>query len=92
MTGYFAPVTQDLLQLLTFDDVCVAEDASSPLLKGYLEEADSDECVVYIDISDFWGSGFDPDEMLAELLAETDYTASQHLYHNALSDTYLLTK
>ena len=92
MTGYFAPVTQDLLQLLTFDDVCVAEDASSPLLKGYLEEADSDECVVYIDISDFWGSGFDPDEMLAELLAETDYTTSQHLYHNALSDTYLLTK
>lgn len=92
MTGYFAPVTQDLLQLLTFDDVCVADEASSPLLKNYLDQAGSNECVVYIDISDFWGSGFDPDEMLSALLAETDYTAYQPLYQNALSDTYLLTK
>ena len=55
-------------------------------------ENPGDECVVYIDVDSMWGSGFDSDEVLEELLAETDYTSAESLYRYSLSDTYLLTK
>ena len=90
LTGYYAPVTQDMLQLMNFEDVYVTEDAGSAGLKRYLEEKNSDECVVYVDIDGFWGSGFQADEALGKLMEETGYTASEHLYQYALSDTYLL--
>ncbi len=90
--NYFPPVTQDLLQLLAFDDFFLTGDPDSPALDRYLEAADADECVVYIDVSVFWSSGFDPEEMLPALLASTDYTDSALLYANGLSETYLLTK
>ena len=89
---YFAPVTEDLLQLLAFEDFFVTGDADSPALDAYLEQADARECVVYIDTSVFWSSGFDPDQMLPELLASTEYTDYAPLYANGLSETYLLTK
>ena len=90
MTGYYAPVTQDMLQLMQFKNVYVTEDPASPGLRRYLQDADSPECVVYIDIDDFWGSGFEPESMLSALLKESDYTQAEHLYQYALSDAYLL--
>ena len=90
MTGYYAPVTQDMLQLMQFKNVYVTEDPASPGLRRYLQDADSPECVVYIDIDDFWGSGFEPESMLSALLKESDYTQADHLYQYALSDAYLL--
>ena len=90
LTGYYAPVTQDMLQLMQFETVYVTEDPASAGLQRYLRNADSPECVVYIDVSGFWGSGFDPDEMLPALMRETGYTEAEHLYQYALSDTYLL--
>lgn len=89
---YFPPVTQDLLQLLAFDEIFVTGDPDSPALDRYLESADADECVVYIDVSVFWSSGFDPDVMLPALLESTEYSDSSLLYENGLSVTYLLTK
>ena len=90
--NYFPPVTQDLIQLLYFDDVFFTGDPDSPALDRYLEAADAEECVVYIDISVFWSSGFDPEVMVPELLASTDYTEAALLYANGLSRTYLLTR
>jgi len=90
--NYFPPVTQDLIQLLYFDDVFFTGDPDSPALDRYLAQADADACVVYIDISVFWSSGFDPEVMVPQLLASTDYTDSSLLYANGLSRTYLLTK
>jgi len=89
---YFAPVTQDLLQLMNFEEVFLTDRADSTALGSYLSSANSDECVVYIDISKFWSSGFDSEEMLSELLENTEYTKYENLYQNGLSDTYLLTK
>ena len=90
MTGYYAPITQDMLQLMQFENVYVTEDPASAGLRRYLKEADSPECVVYIDVDDFWGSGFDPEGLLPSLLQETGYSEYEHLYQYALSDTYLL--
>ena len=90
LTGYYAPVTQDMLQLMQFQNVYVTEDPASAGLQRYLKDADSPECVVYIDVDSFWGSGFEPEEILPELLKETGYTETEHLYDYALSNTYLL--
>ena len=92
MTEYYAGVTQDMLQLMKFEDVYVTGDPASPGLAEYLEAEDCDECIVYIDVSAFWGSGFNAPEMLDDLLSETDYTSFEPLYNYALSNTYLLRK
>ena len=92
MTEYYAGVTQDMLQLMKFENVYVTGDPASPGLAEYLDAEDCDECVVYIDVSTFWGSGFNAPEMLDNLLNETDYTSFEPLYNYALSNTYLLRK
>ncbi len=90
LTEYFAGITQDMLQLMQFDDVYVSGDPESPELLSYLEGAE--RCVVYVDVDSFWGSGFDPQEMVDILLQETDFRESQELYRYGLSDTFLLRK
>ena len=90
LTGYYAGVTQDMLQLMLFDDVLITDDPSSPALAEYLEHSDSDEVVVYIDIDSMWGSGFDAKTMLSSLEDHAGLEQAEHLYHYALSDTYLM--
>ncbi len=92
LTEYSYPITQDLGQLLTFDDFLVTADPESPALQKYLAGRSSPACVVYIDISETWSSGFKPEEMLPRLIAATDYTRWEELYQNGLSSTYVLRK
>ena len=93
--GYFAPVTQDLLQLRLFDSFLVTDSADSPALKDYL--GDAAELVLYIDTSKFWSSGYDAVEVLRNF-AEIGYSEQQNLYtydyegDGGLSETYLLQK
>ena len=90
VTDYYAGVTQDMLQLMAFPEVFVTGDPDSPALAEYLDRAESEELVVYIDIDGIWGSGLDPDETLDRLEAATGYAEAEHLYQYALSDTYVL--
>ena len=90
LTEYYAGVTQDMLQLMAFDEVYVTGDPESSALSDYLDHAASEELVVYIDIDSIWGSGFVPGDMLDQLEDTTGYTETEHLYQYALSDTYLL--
>ena len=94
MTDDFSwPITQDLQQLLAFEDFFITGDPDSSALDAYLaRKGESAECVVYIDVSEFWSSGFKPEEMLPRLVASTGYTSYEVLYENGLSVTYLLTK
>jgi hypothetical protein len=92
LTEYSYPPTQDLGQLLAFEDVLVTGDPDSPAVDDYLAARQSQECVVYIDVSETWASGFDPEEMLPALAASTDYTRWEPLYENGLSAAYLLRK
>ena len=45
-----------------------------------------------MDISKFWSSGFDPEEILPRLLESTEFGAWEPLYTTGLSQTFLLTK
>ena len=93
--GYFAPVTQDLLQLKNFDSFLITDKTSSPALAQYLNDAE--EFVLYIDTNKFWSSGYEPDAVLAEF-AVLGYIERELLYiydyegNGGLSETYLLTK
>ena len=92
LTGFISPPTQDLGELLAFEDVFVTADPDSPALDDYLAERESDSCVVFIDVSKTWASGFEPEDVLPALLATTDYRSFEPLYENGLSVTYLLRK
>ena len=92
LTGFFSPPTQDLGELLYFEDVFLTADPDSPALDAYLARRGGESCVVYIDVSKAWSSGFDPEQMLPALIASTDFTSFEPLYENGLSVTYLLRK
>ena len=79
-----------MLQLMSFDEVYVTEDPASPGLQAYLAEKSSPECVVYVDVSSFWGSGLDPDAVLPVLLQEADYESFEAMYGFGLSEAFLL--
>ena len=89
--GYVSPLTQDLLQLLHFDEVYVASDPADPALAEYLNaHPNAEQIVVYIDIDEFWSSGFDPQQILSQLSAYR--TDPGLLYRYGSSEVYLLTR
>ena len=91
--GYHEPLTQDLLQLLYFEDVLVTPSGSEPAVQDYLARyPDAENCVVFVDIDRFWSSGYDPDTVLPVLLENTDYSSYELLYWNYLSKAYVLSK
>lgn len=86
----FEAMTQDLIQLMAFDSVYVTDKEHCTEIDAYV--GDSDKFVAYFDISEFWGSGYKPEEIIDAVLAGTDFTAAEELYQNGLSATYLISK
>lgn len=91
--NYASSLTQDMLQLMTFDDVFVADEMDSPELFSYIDgHDDNNSLVVYVDVDGEWSSGFDPEEVLNSLLDKTDYSKYEQLYAYGSSETYVLKK
>lgn len=86
----FEAITQDLLQLMAFDDFYVSDDTDLTGALDYVGGAD--EFVAYMDISVFWSSGYDPDKIISALADASDYDKAELLYQNGLSATYLISK
>ena len=86
----FVPVTEDLIQLLTFPEVYVTDEESLQPMRDYVGSAD--EVVVYIDVSKFWSSGYDSAALLRRIADETDYKEAAQLFTTGLSETYLIRK
>lgn len=90
---YNAPITQDMLQLMIFDSVFVANDTTSKKLQKYLEQSNDNSLVIYIDVDEFWSSGYDSRKILDEFIKNhPDYKLSKKLFNVGLSETYLLNK
>lgn len=93
---FFAPLTQDLLQLAKFRSFIVVNDCASPALEKYLGDAES--AVLYIDTSKNWSSGFDAEEITASFAESTGMTNRELLYtydyegSGGLSSAYLMKK
>ena len=86
----FVPMTEDLIQLLIFPEVYVTDEKDIAGMLDYV--GDADEVVVYIDISQFWSSGYDAEEVLRRLAAETDYKTAAPLFETGLSTTYVISR
>ena len=86
----FVPMTEDLIQLLTFPEVYVTDQKSLEPMRDYV--GDADEVVVYIDVSKFWSSGYDADALIRRIADETDYKQAEALFTTGLSTTYLISK
>lgn len=87
---HFEPITQDLLQLLSFEEFYVIDENSPDKAAGYI--GDADNAVIYIDISEFWSSGYDDEAVLQRLYQQLPYDSAQLLYQNGLSVTYLISR
>ena len=83
-------ITQDIIQLMEYDEFFVTDDPASDALEEYLSASDAGEIVVYIDIGDTMCSGYDAEEMLLLMAENTGYSMKEHLYNAGLSDVYLL--
>jgi len=88
--NHFEPITQDLLQLLTFDEFYVTEDDHLDKALSYIGEAQ--EAVVYIDISEFWSSGYDAEALIESIAGISDFDTAEVLYQNGLSTTYVISR
>lgn len=87
---HFEPVTQDLLQLLTFEEFYIIDENNVEKAAEYIGDAKS--AVIYIDISEFWSSGYDAEKVMQNLLREAEHDTAHVLYQNGLSVTYVITK
>ena len=89
---HFETPTEALIQLITFENVFMTADPDSAALDEYLAAFNGNECVVFIDVNEFWSSGFDAELILTQFIDSTDFTEYEHMYSYNLSETYLLTK
>lgn len=84
--NYVAPITNDMLQLIHYKDVFIANDASSDKLHAYLENhSENESVIVYVDngISEIWSSRYDEKEVLQSFEVATGYENAQELYEGA---------
>lgn len=86
----FMPMTEGLIQLLTFPEVYVTDEQSLAPMLNYV--GDADEVVIYIDTSEFWSSGYDADMLLKRIAAESDYGKAEELFTTGLTTTYVVSR
>ena len=87
---HFEPITQDLLQLITFEEFFVTDENSIDKAMDYIASADT--AVLYIDISEFWSSGYDDEAIINNIAQQSDFDSAEVLYQNGLSVTYVIHK
>jgi len=88
---YSPPVTQDILYLINFRDVCIVQEPSSEGLREYLDGFEpAQPAIVFVDVNENWSSGYNAEEKLNGLLENTQYTEWEKLYSFGLSETYVV--
>ena len=76
--------------MLSFEEFYVIDENSPDKAAGYI--GDAKHAVIYIDISEFWSSGYDDEAVLQRLYQQLPYDSAQLLYQNGLSVTYLISR
>jgi hypothetical protein len=91
--GYHEPLTQDLQQLLFFEDLLVTPSGDEEAVQDYLARyPEAEHCVVFVDINPFWSSGYDADALLKRIADETAYHKAEELFTTGLTTTYLISR
>lgn len=92
VTNYrMAALTQDLRTLSCYKEFYVTNKEKLKDIKGILEGRDlSQGLIVTVDNNEFWGSGYDAEEVIREICAQTGLSLQQCLFAEELSVTYVL--
>ena len=88
--NYWAGLSQEVLEVVHFKDFYVTDENGYLDMLAYLEG--SEQFVAYVDISEYWSSGYDPEEIIGNIRENTEYTQAELLYQNGLSATYVIAK
>ena len=90
--NYIAPLAEDILQLLYFDEIYLTGDRPKERIWKHINSSVEENLVVFIDIDKFWSSGLNAPEVLDEIINNTNYCRPKLLFSNGLSETYLLSR
>ena len=88
--NYIAPLVEDILQLLYFDEIFLTGNSPKEGIWKHINSSAEENLVVFIDIDNFWSSGFNAPEVLNEIISNTNYYRPKFLFSNGLSETYVL--
>lgn len=85
--------TDDLLQLKQFESVYITPGENASRIRNLVQNYENtSQLVVYIDVSPFWGSGYNPSEILNTIAHHSDFKTSSILYTSNFSIVYALSK
>ncbi len=82
-----APLSQDLLQLISFEEIYVDDGNNFNNVTEYTNDAE--KMVVYISI---YKSDYKPEQLLSDFCEHSGYTECEKLYTYGLSKAYLVSK
>jgi len=86
-----AAVTQDLSQLMIFDDVAITKLPEGDTVVNYLaSKGDYKSIVVFVDVDRYWSSGLDADNYVKRISILTGLESIKPLYSYGLSEAYLV--
>jgi hypothetical protein len=88
--NYYEPLTDDMLQLIQFDEIYVTDDFWGEKTQQYLDNKNCNEGIIlYIDISSR-RSNFDSEKILININETTEFKSCELLFKDAFAETYLL--
>lgn len=89
-TDYDSSITYDMLELMEFKEIFVTDDFFGKETTEYLSEQNLQEgFIIYIDVSNDWGSGIDSESVLQMIKEKTDLNYT-FLMSQGFSETYWL--
>lgn len=89
MDDVYSAINQDMLELIRFKEIYVTDDIISNQTLEYLQQQDTSKgLVLYVDVSSYWGSGYDANMILEQLLENTSFENFERLFTYSFSETY----
>lgn len=87
--NYSGPLTQDLFELMSFEEVYVSDNFLDEGTMEYLQKHHTDDGIIlYIDTDEQYNSGFDPEKVLSGIQKYTKFKNYELLFSWGFSATY----
>lgn len=87
----YAGPSEDMLELIKFKEIYFTDDISCEDTLNYIKSVDTGEGVIlYIDVAEYLGSGYDANQVLSQLIENTDFSGCDLLCKQSFTETYLV--
>lgn len=87
----YAGPSEDMLELIKFKEIYFTDDILCKETLNYIKSADTDEgMILYIDVAEYLGSGYDANQVLSCLMDNTEFSNYELLCKQSFTETYLV--